>query len=369
MGARTPSIGCLDQLVLARLRLAGSLGLTILLLFGCVTAGVETGLYVVRPSDGVPGWVGAPAGIPVWSPIADTVAWGNDDGVFLAELDERTPTRLIDAPVVGRPAWSPDGTAIAVIDRNLASLVVINVDSGKVRFDEPIADESAGYEARLLVTFGGPSWAPDGTRLAFVCSDGSGDEICVIQADGTGRRQVTKLEPLEVTPGSAIESSVPAASNAGPPAWSPDGDFLAVAAYPEQRGAPRGVFIVDLKEGAAKRISELVPNSAIGWFPDGGSVYFSVVQSGRSDVLQVSTNGLVEQVVTAALAAGARNPALSSDGLQFAVESARSIIVLRQRDGVQEFAVEGLRATYPSWSLDGFAIGFAAVPDPIASYN
>ncbi len=59
-----------------------------------------------------------------------------------------------------------------------------------------------------------PVWSPDGTRIAFGLGrynlgtrDGALSHVAVINADGTGLRQLT-----EATPG-----------NHGFPSWSPDG--------------------------------------------------------------------------------------------------------------------------------------------------
>ena len=37
----------------------------------------------------------------------------------------------------------------------------------------------------------GPSWSPDGTHLAYTCGLGGLTQICAINADGTGRVQLT----------------------------------------------------------------------------------------------------------------------------------------------------------------------------------
>lgn len=334
-----------------------------------MSAGVESGVFVALPEQAAPGWIGASAGSPAWSPTADSVVWGGEDGLFLKALSAREPTRLYESAVVGKTAWSPDGMTLAFIDRNRASLVVMDAASGIVQFNEPVSRNVGGSVPFSLLTLGGPSWSPDGSLLAFVCWDGAGDEICVIQTDGSNRRQVTHLEPSEVDVNSGAAPFVPAESNAGPPSWSPDGAFLAVAAYPERSGAPRGVFVIDLQLGSARRVSSVVPNSAISWFPDGDSVLFSATQEGRSDALRVAVKELGEERMTAQLPAGARHPALASGGGRLAVESGGEIVVLDRQDIRQEIAVTGLYATEPAWNRDGTAIAFAAVDNPITSYN
>jgi Tol biopolymer transport system component len=168
---------------------------------------------------------------------------------------------------------------------------------------------------------------------------------------------------------SAAPQSLRAASNAGPPAWSPEGDVLAVAAYPERPGAPTGVFLVYLDEGLGRRVSSLQPNSVISWSPDGDSIVFSAFRRGRSDAFRVVLASSIQQRVTEGLPDPSRNPAVSPDGSRLAVESGGEIVVLWQQGALQAFSVPGLRSSYPSWSADGNSIAIMAGGDPIANYN
>ena len=297
-------------------------------LSGCVEAGVQEGVFAVRTLDGALTRVGGPAGIPVWSPTDNSVAWGNEDGLFLRALDEAGSRRLSAAPVAGVPAWSPDGMNLAYIDRDRASLIVLTVNTGAETFTLPL-DRRRGENAQFpLLTFGGPAWAPDGSFIAYVCWDGFGDEICLIESDGTGWRQVTRLERLRSGGESATQQSMQAVSNTGPPAWSPDGDYLAAAVYPERPGAPTGVFLVDLEEGMGRRVSTLQPNSIIAWAPDGHSLIFSAFRRGRTDAFRVVLENSTQRRLSERLPESSRNPAVSPDGFRIAVESGGGIIIL-----------------------------------------
>jgi TolB protein len=129
------------------------------------------------------------------------------------------------------------------------------------------------------------------------------------------------------------------------------------------------VFLVDAEEGMGRRISSLQPNSAISWSPGGGSILFSAFRGGRSDAFRVVLANATQQRVTQELPEGSRTPVYSPDGSRIAVESGGGIVVLGEQGSLQSFSVPGLRASYPSWSLDGIMIAIDATSDPIASYN
>jgi Tol biopolymer transport system component len=336
---------------------------------GCVAADVTDGVFAVRVGNGVLTSIGEPAGIPIWSPVANAVVWGTEDGLFLRAIDDSEWRQISAAPVTGVPGWSPEGTHVAYIDRDRASLIVVDVASGDEIFARPL-DRRRSQNSRFpLLALGGPVWAPDGSRIAYVCWDGIGDEICLIRPDGTGWRQVTRIERPKTYGQNETQQSGLAASNTGPPAWSPDGAYLVAAVYPERPGAPTGVFLVDIDDGIGRRISSLQPNSVLTWSPDGRSIVFSAFRRGRSDVYRVVLANFTQERVTEELPEASRNPAMSPDGSRIAVESGGRIIVLGPQGPSQTFEVPGLRSSYPSWSRDGTAIAMVGSSNPIISYD
>jgi Tol biopolymer transport system component len=81
-------------------------------------------------------------------------------------------------------AWSPDGTKIAyeaMTEKNLPDIFVMNADGrGKRRLTKlaRARDEN-------------PDWSPDGTQIAFYSERVGNAEIYVMNADGTHQRRVT----------------------------------------------------------------------------------------------------------------------------------------------------------------------------------
>ena len=98
------------------------------------------------------------------------------------------------------PVWSPNGQWIALTGHDEGQ------DFGCAQKDPRPDPETCEFEGtgiymenivtgemRRLARGIRPTWSPDGLMLAFLSNEGGGPEIWVIQADGTGLRQVTAI--------------------------------------------------------------------------------------------------------------------------------------------------------------------------------
>ena len=329
----------------------------------CSATQARAGVYLSSPVGARPTWVGAPGGIPVWSPRGDQIVWGTEDGILRSRLDGAPVDAIWAAPVAGRPAWSPDGSELALVDRDRAQLTVIGAETGRIRFELPVANLSQDRPLLGVMESGGPAWGPDGKLIAFNCWDGAGDEVCVVGSDGSNRRQITQIRP----PRSRRDG--PAGANTGPPAWSPDGKVIAVASFAERTGAAAGIYVIDLNAARARRLTTLVPNSEIGWFADGKSIAFAARRRGRSDVFRVSSSGGEPQPLTQRLSGGSWDPAVqpAADGL--AAVTSDGIVILEGDTSELIPGAPGMRASGPAWSSNGTALAFQWVPDLIANYD
>lgn len=146
---------------------------------------------------------------PRWSPNGEWIAFhSNASGtlqIYAIRPDGRDLRQLTDSGVNQFPAWSPDGTRLAV--RRDVDIYVIDL---------------TGASAPVRLTTAGPinqmaSWSPDGTRIAFMSTREPGNypSVFLMNADGSGQ--------VNLTP--KMDGGINTWSSRAP-AWSPNGKHI-----------------------------------------------------------------------------------------------------------------------------------------------
>ena len=141
-----------------------------------------------------------------------------------------------------------------------------------------LSQHTAGGYGGLRGFDNAPRFSPDGKTVAFLTNRAGGQEMFVMNADGTNKRNITNDADLD------LEFD-----------WSPDGQRIA---FTHLDGATYRVMIVDVDGSNLVPVSDSTMNVRYpAWSPDGGMLAYSRLMSG--------TNPPAWQVVTKDLSSGA----------------------------------------------------------------
>ncbi|RJY08127.1 amidohydrolase family protein [Aurantiacibacter aquimixticola] len=319
---------------------------------------------VAPPADPAPGQSAETAQVANADPAIDSGDWdvNNPPGVGVTQVpisvDEGT---WMDVDV------SPDGRMVAF--SLLGDIYTMPITGGTpTRIAEGLA-----WEVQ-------PRFSPDGSRIAFTSDRGGGDNIWLMNADGTDKRQLTD-EDFRLL---------------NQPTWSPDGQFIAAKKhFTTGRSLGTGeVWLYHISGGGGVQLVER-PNEQhqkeLGeptYAPDGSAIYYTrnvtpggtfiYAQDSNSELFNIERYDIETGEITTAVGGlgGAVRPAPSPDGTMIAFvqrENINSGLYVRDiatgeerriyddldRDVQETWAVTGV---YPNmdWTPDSRSIVFWA---------
>jgi Tol biopolymer transport system component len=238
------------------------------------------------------------------------------------------------------PEWSPDGTKkISASGSSLSggsccsrNVYVMAADGTNVRrlTDTPSTTEGEDYE---------PTWAPDGSWLAFVSTRGDGDgdpdttdfsddrEIYRMDADGDNEQQLT---------------ATPSVNSDEQPSISPDGTKIAFASNRHYRffGDPENADLLDIYvmnadgTGEPRRLTfDAAPTYPLetqsqnpAWSPDGSRIAYESTRGleGKGEIFVMNADGSGEPINVSNDPSWDTDPAWSPDGTKITFTSERA---------------------------------------------
>jgi Tol biopolymer transport system component len=194
---------------------------------------------------------------PDWSPNGSQIVfqgWGNWPEIYVMNADGGNQRSLTGPQRGEAPTWSPDGAKIAFhrpLPGGNYEIFVMNADgSGQVNVTNNPGDDHD------------PTWSPDGAKIAFARGNPAVyGEIVVMQADGSTQTVVTNTLRVDEQD----------------PAWSPDGSKIAFS-----RGSPAEIYVMNADGSGQRNLTRHpADDSHPTWAPNGSRIAFVTDEAGR----------------------------------------------------------------------------------------
>lgn len=245
-------------------------------------------------------------------------------GLYVLDLESRISGRilplssLIQRGIFSAPAWSPDGTKLALALATGYGMDVYTIGRDGSNLQNLTRSDNYNFW---------PSWSPDGSKLLFV-SDRLKCPSWLPGAPG-GCDVLTQQPPtggspfvLDIATGSVTQLSGETTSE--PPRWLNSSTVVFSTGEPNFGDPERHLWLADVLN---KQAREVKLNGADGpirlseaWSPDGRSVIYQSVSDQATEIIAINTNGqLIGRVSDLTFPRFGMSAAWSPDGTRIAI--------------------------------------------------
>lgn len=194
-----------------------------------------------------------------------------DNGLYTVTTDtNHTVTEIHYGSFGSAPAWSPDGTKIAIGEYHRGQY-------GSLLYDIRIMDEN-GDDCQWItqnLRANDPQFSPNGKQISFIAHPGETTQIWLCDFDGSNQTQLT-----DFTGDVQVQD----------PVWSPNGEMLAFMIQDES-GAVDIATINSDGTRFQKITRDVYEDLTPLWSADGAELIFTSFRNSTPNLYRVSVNG------------------------------------------------------------------------------
>jgi len=252
--------------------------------------------------------------------------------------------------VLSKPALLRKYASCLLVKKGGANLKMVYMQS-EVRICDPDGSGDELFLPQDFITTRDITWSPDGTRIlcSRVRDSSEGMNLFIYDADGGNPFQLTNTRGI-----------------ARRPSWSPDGTRIVFDFRPSLRQLVTELCVINADGSGRHSLTSTEEVHAYHpvWSPDGASIYCCIKTKQHDDLWVMDAGGGNLRQLTFTADRSETEPAISADGTTIVFSVNRRELYLMDADGsrIRPLEIEDgevYRGRDPSWSPDSQRILFA----------